>query len=196
MFQQNLDSLSPQVLQYPGNETKFRSDKNKHRRPNSPPLICRVHPLILVARLIFRAGKFRPRPETIFHLQWTKYICIASPRRGFACGVHLTKCNPRYWRQKMPSGGHLYSWEGANPPIHQPSSQSFISISYLSSFRIQAKSHEKNYSWLPPSLCSKEPSLATPSKDDNSCNDDVHHHQHYRKEREDETKWDLPNTTL
>ena len=79
MFQQNVDSLSPQVLQYPGNEAKFRSDKNKHRRPNSLPLIWGVHPLVLVARLIFRAGKFWPRPETIFHLQWTKYICIASP---------------------------------------------------------------------------------------------------------------------
>ena len=78
MYQQNLNSLFPRVLQYPGNEAEFRSDKNKHRRPNSGLLIWGVHPLVLVARLIFRAGKFRPRPETIFHLQWTKYICIAS----------------------------------------------------------------------------------------------------------------------
>ena len=45
---------------------------------NLVPLICGLHPLVLVARPIFRPSRFRPRPETIFHLQWTKYICIAS----------------------------------------------------------------------------------------------------------------------
>ena len=45
---------------------------------NLAPLICGLHPLVLVARPIFRPSRFRPRPETIFHLQWTKYICIAS----------------------------------------------------------------------------------------------------------------------
>ena len=68
-------------------------------------------------------------------------------RRWFAWGVHLTKCNPRYWRRRCGIRGTFVLLRGrANPPIHQtplPPSQSFISISYLASFPIRAKTLEK-----------------------------------------------------
>ena len=154
MFQQNLDSLSPQVLQYPGNEAEFRSDKKKHRRPNSLRLIWGVHPLVLVARLIFRAGKFRPRPETIFHLQWTKYICIAFPQTS---DLH----EGFIWQNAIPdigedaaSGGHLYSWERPISQSTKPSSP--LPIVYLNIISRFCPNTDKNVTkssiWLSLSL--------------------------------------------
>ena len=146
MYQQNLNSLSHRVLQYPGNEAEFRSDKNKHRWPNSGPLIWGVHPLVLVARLIFRAGKFRPRPETIFHLQWTKYICIASPQTRICMPGSFDKMQSQILEPEDGMRGTfvlLREGQSPDPPDLLGSSQSFISISHLPSFPILAKSYKE-----------------------------------------------------
>jgi hypothetical protein len=52
---------------------------------------------------VFRSGKFLPRPASIFHLQWTKYICIGRRSPAICIASSFDKTQSRYWA-KIPSG--------------------------------------------------------------------------------------------
>ena len=122
MYQQNLSSLSPWVLQHPGNEVEFRSDK---KQASLDILLLSVRSILWFRWHAWFSGMAHSghAQKPFFTSNEPNIFALPPPRRGFACGVHLTKCNPSYWRQKMPSEEHLYSWEGdrgANPPTQQP----------------------------------------------------------------------------
>ena len=125
-----------QVLQYPGNEIKFRSDRNwgwlmgKISSPLSAGSILWFWWHVQFSALpdSDHAQKpfFTSNEPNIFALPPS--ICM----RG-----SFDKMQSAILEPEDAIGGHLYSWEReTNPPIQQFSSQSFISISFLCFFPI------------------------------------------------------------
>ena len=122
----------PRVLQFPGNGAEFRSDKKKHRRPNSPPLILSpsfgfggtldfpVWQILGTPR-----NHFSPAPMNQIYLH-----CLHPDTADLHEGFIWQNAILDIGGEDAASGGHLYSWEGG--PIPQSSKPpSFLPIVYL-----------------------------------------------------------------
>ena len=168
MFQQNLDSLSPQVLQYPGNEAEFRSDKNKHRRPNS---YLRGPSFGFGGTLDFPRWQILATPRNHFSPPMNQiYLHCLPPQTWICMRGSFDKMQSQILEAEDAIRGTFVLLRGGQSP-NPPTLLPIIYLNIISLFFPNTgKKSQKNCSRLSPSL-SKEPSIETPSKDDNSYND-------------------------
>ena len=115
--QQNLSSLSPQEF------CNFLET-----RPNSDQIKSSIGDQILLsgsilwfwwhARFSGLANSGHAQKPFFTSSNEPNIFALLPPDVGFAWGVHLTKCNPRYWRRCGIRGTFVLLRE-ANLPIHQ-----------------------------------------------------------------------------
>ena len=124
-----------QVLQYPGNEAKFWSYRNWGCLTGkiwSPYL--RAPSFGFGGTSNFPPFQIPTTPRNHFSPPMNQIYLHCLPQ--FAWGVHLTKCNPRYWSQKMPSGDICTPERGRPIPQSSNSPPNRLSQYHFSAFSL------------------------------------------------------------